>query len=165
MKIKLIVLIVLLITTNIIARVIIPFDSWNQLQDASPYIIIAKCGKPILLPANVMMVGATKSDSEILIISVLKGTTNAGLTHLQTDHELKPGENYLIFGYYNGGIYRANEEYRVIPLGVNFSISLIVGKTLDEQVQILLQRRLDNLNQQMKDEEEEKQRLEEGVKK
>jgi hypothetical protein len=81
-----------------------------------------------------------------------------------TDHGLRQDENYLIIGHYDSGIYRAHEEYHVIPLGVNFSTNLIAGKPLDEQIQILFKRRLDNLNRQIKEEQEEKQRLEEGLK-
>ena len=63
------------------------------------------------------------------------------------------------------GRYYAVEKYRVIPLGAYLPPDLLTGKTLDENIQILFQRRLDNLNREMKEEQEEKQRLEEGLKK
>jgi uncharacterized protein YlxW (UPF0749 family) len=57
------------------------------------------------------------------------------------------------------------ESYRVVPLGLNFTTNMIRGKNLDEKTQSLLQRRLNDLNRQMQSEQEEKQRLEEEIKK
>jgi hypothetical protein len=165
MKTTLIVVAILLVTISIVARVIAPFPGWHRLIEKSPDIIIARCGKPTPPPPGVLTLNATKSDSDIEVVSVLKGTNNVSASRLLTDHVLWRDENYLIFGYYDSGIYQAFEEYRVIPLGVNFSTNSISGKPLDEQLQILFKRRLDNLNRQMKDEQEEKQRLEEGLKK
>ncbi len=42
--------------------------------------------------------------------------------------------------------------------------NLIANKTLDGQIQALFQYRLDQLNRQMKDEQEEKERLKQGLK-
>ena len=86
-------------------------------------------------------------------------------SRLLTDHKLWQGENYLIFGHYDGGIYQAFEEYRVIPLGVDFSTNSITGKPLDEQLQILFKQRIENLNREIENDKAEKQRLVEGLKK
>ena len=112
---------------------------------------------------GVIVINATKSDSTIEVVSVLKGTNNVASARLLTDHDLQKGENYLVFGNFDGEIYQAYEEYRVIPLGSNFHTNSIAGKSLDQQLHILLQHRLDNLNRQMQKELEEKQRLEAGV--
>jgi hypothetical protein len=69
----------------------------------------------------------------------------------------------LVFGYYDSGVYQAFEEYRVIPLGVDFSTNSIAGKPLDEQLQILFQHAADNLNREIQKDEEEKQRIEAGL--
>jgi hypothetical protein len=163
MKVIKIILIVLLITISVTAQVMVLFQGWDRLKETSPYIIVAHCGKPTLPTSGV--IGGLKSDSEIQIITVLKGTNSVSSARLQTDHELWQGENYLVFAYYGGGIYQAYEKYRVIPLGLRFSTNSISGKPLDEQIQILFQQALYNLNQEIQNDQEEKQQLEEGIKK
>jgi hypothetical protein len=165
MKTKVTILTAFLITISVIARVIAPFPGWDRLKQNSPNIIIAYCGKPTPPTPGILFMNAPASDSAIDVVLVLKGANNANSARLLTDHLLQQGENYLVFGYYGSGIYQAFEEYRVIPLGVHFSTNSIAGKSLDEQIQILFQRRLDVLNRQIKEDQEEKQRLEEGLKK
>ena len=150
---------------SVIARVIAPFLGWDRLEGASSCIVVAHCGEPTPPTPNVMVVGGTKSDSEIQVISVLKGANNVASARLQTDHELRKGENYLVFGYYDDGIYKAYEEYKVVPLGAEFSTNWIAGKTLDEQIQILFRHAVGNLTREIQKDEEEKQRLEDGLKK
>ena len=126
-----IVLTVLLITVSIMARIIVPFPGWDRLKTEAPNIIIARCGKPTPPTPDVIIMNAPTSDSAIEVVSVLKGINNASSSRLLTDHGLRQDENYLIIGHYDSGIYRAHEEYHVIPLGVNFSTNLIAGKPLD----------------------------------
>jgi hypothetical protein len=102
--------------------------------------------------------------SSIEIVSVLKGETNGAANYLRSQFLPRQGEYYLIFANFFAGTYQAFEPYRVVPLGLEFSINSIAGKTLDEQVRMLLERRLIALTEQIKNEEEEKQRLEEGLK-
>lgn len=165
MKSKIIIALALSVAISALARVIAPFKGWSALESGSPYIIIAHCGKPTPSTPGVITINATRSDSAIEVVSALKGTNGLAASRLLTDHDLQRGENYLVFAYYDGGTYQAFEEYRVIPLGNSFHTNLIAGKSLDEQLQILFRRRLDDLNQQMKEEQEEKQRLEEGLQK
>jgi hypothetical protein len=161
MKIKIITIIISLLVVSVTARMVGLFPGWDQLADQSSNIVIAHCGKPFQRTAGVIIENGPLSDSEVEVISVLKGATNQpSPARLWTDHELFQGENYLVFGYYDSGIYQAYEEFRIVPLGGNFSTNLIAGKPLNEQIQILLKRRLDNLNRQMKQEQVEKQRLE-----
>jgi len=158
-----IIAIALLFAIGALARVIAPFKSWNEVERLSSYIVIARCGEPTAPMPNVITINATRSDSAIEIVSVLKGTNSLGSSRLLTDHDLQKGEIYLIFGYCDGGICQAYEEYRVVPLGKNFHTNSIADKPFDEQVRLLFQLRLENLNRQMKTEQEVKQRLEEGV--
>ena len=162
---KLVILSALLITCIVGARQSFPFLGWDRLEEWSTDIIIANCGKPTSSKPGVFVSGATASDSAIELIVVLKGTNNMSPSRLLTDHKLWQGENYLIFGHYDGGIYQAFEEYRVIPLGVDFSTNSITGKPLDEQLQILFKQRIENLNREIENDKAEKQRLVEGLKK
>ncbi|MGH7952940.1 MAG: hypothetical protein ACREFE_13635 [Limisphaerales bacterium] len=157
------ILTALLISISVIARITAPFPGWDRLEKKSPDIIIANCGKPTLSTPGVLVANAPASDSSIEILAVLKGTNNIHFARLLTDHDLREGENYLIFGYYDDGMYQAYDEYKVIPLGAKFSTNWISGKTLDAQIQILFQRAVDNLNLEIQKHQEEKQRLETGI--
>ena len=104
-------------------------------------------------------------DSEMEISLVLKGTTNQGRIIVRSQYWPRQGENYLIFSHFFAGVYQGFETYRVVPLGLYFPTNILTGKPLDEQVKIALQYRLDMLNREMQKEQEEKQRLEQGLKK
>jgi hypothetical protein len=100
------------------------------------------------------------------IVSILKGTTNSNAELLKSEYWPRQGEYYLIFAKFTDNAYQAYESYRVIPLGISgYVVNGLKGKTLDEQVQTLLQLRLDALNRQMSQEQEEMQRLKDGVNK
>jgi hypothetical protein len=143
-----------------LARLMAPFSSWDRVKESSSSIVIVKCGDPIPPAPGVIVMNATKSDSAICVRCVLKGTGSLGPARLLTDYDLRNGENYLVFGYLNGTNFIAFEDYRVIPLGINFSTNLIDGKPLNEQIEVLFKRRLELLNRQMAKEQEEKRRLE-----
>ena len=104
-------------------------------------------------------------DSEVEVVSLLKGSNITSSARLWTDHRLRQGESYLIFGYYDRGVFQAFEDYRVIPLGADFSTNLITGKSLDERLQILFKRRLSNLDHELEQGQKEKERLEKALKK
>jgi hypothetical protein len=142
MKSKLTILIISLMALGVMARVHDTFHGWDYLKNMSDYIAVVQCGNPIPQKPNVRVVGAGKSDVEIQVIFTLKGTNNASPLRLQTQRDLYQGQNYLVFGYCGDGVYSAYEEYRVVLLDELFSTNLIAGKTLDEQIQILLERRL-----------------------
>jgi hypothetical protein len=142
------------------------FSSWGNLTKNSPDIIIARCREtPETMKPNGHMVdtqGWIISNMEV--VSVLKGATNSGNVKLGSEYCPRQGELYLIFSNYHDGYYTSTESYRFVPLGLQFSTNMIEGVTLDERIQNLLERRLNSLNQQMKSEQEEKQRLEDGLK-
>ncbi len=165
MKTKITILAASLLTVSVMARIIAPFHDWGSLIKASPNIIVVHCGNPTPPDPDVIVMNGTKSDSQIQIVSVLKGTNDLNSARLQTDHGLRQGENYLVFGYFEGGICKAYEEYRVVSLGVRFSTNSITGKSFDEQIQILFQQAVNHLNREIQSDEAEKQRLEEGLKK
>ncbi len=145
-----------------------PFSGWAWLREKSQDIIIGRCtATPD--PDNSSKGGSTELPrglikSDIQIISILKGTTNSGTVEVDSQFRPRQGEYYLIFATYNFGYYQALEKYRIVPLGISFLTNYVSGKTLDEQVRSLLRYRVEMLDQQMAEAQEEKKRLEEGLK-
>lgn len=152
-----------------LAVVLVPFHGWDALIAKSPEIIIVKCLKA---PEETLFRGNGIAEvtedgvwpSEIEVVAVLKGTTNRGPVRLYSQLPLRRGEDYLIFAYFYD-TYSASEEYRIVPLGSDFSTNVLAGKQLDAQVQTLLQFRLDHLNREMENLQAEKACLELGVRK
>jgi hypothetical protein len=110
------------------------------------------------------MGGVTMSDVET--VSVLKGTNIEAGKSLTLFSECRPsqGDAYLLFATdLQGTNCFSLDRYRVVPLGAFFNTKLITGKNLDEQINILLQYRLDHLKRELEKGQEEKQRLETRV--
>jgi hypothetical protein len=102
--------------------------------------------------------------SDIDVVTVLKGSTKAGPSRLVSTYRLpQQGSNYLLFANYHDGFYQALEEYCVVPLGTSFPSNALTGKTLDEQVDILVRHRLAQLAAAGEKRPDEKQRLEEEL--
>jgi hypothetical protein len=95
--------------------------------------------------------------------SPLKGDEKIGPIHLTSTYWPHQGEYYLIFGFYTNGSFNAYSPYRIVPLGDSFSTNLLQGNTLDEKVRGLLKYRLGQLNEQLKEGQDEKKRIEEGL--
>jgi len=151
-----------LITAAVFARQISQFLGWDKL--VSTDIVVLRYG--MAAPATqsfVPILNGAKFNVPIDVLYVLKGTNR--LTQLQTSQKLTEGENYLVFGYYDGNAYQAMEDYSIISLRKTFSTNEIAGKPCEEQIQILFKRRIDNLNQEIRSDKAEKQRLEEAIKK
>ena len=160
MKTKIIITISLIIAITVIARQIPQFLGWDKL--VSTDVVVLRYGKPAPPTSGfVPVLNGAKCNSPINVLFVLKGTNY--LTQLQTSHELQEGENYLLFGYYDGGSYQAMEDYSIIPLGKTFSTNVIAGKPYDEQISILFKLRIDELNRQIQSAQQEKERLEQGL--
>ena len=156
MQIKKIVIVASLVLVNTVWGImLLPFPGWDEVKHKSPDIVIARCLKTVDDPRTFW----DGIDSDVQIVSVLKGRTNLGPARLFSTYWPRKGEQYLIFSIYHDGFYQASETYRIIPLGTHVPPDLLTGKTLDENIQILFRRRLDNLSRQMKEEQEEKQRL------
>jgi hypothetical protein len=177
LNIKVIVLAWLSFVTvsSVMAVVTYSFSDWERLTQKSPDIIIARCSRTPD-PYRDHGFGPTGAliDADIEVISIMKSSTNwgreplekaaTGVARVSSEFYPRQGEFYLIFSILYDHRYQASEAYRVVPLGLTFNTNSLSGKTLDEQIQMLLKQRLNNLKQQMKDEQEEKQRLEEGIK-
>lgn len=149
-----------------------PFRDWSELTRTSKDIVIVHCVKTpeteIVEAGGVVReegFGGIKSDVEISF--ALKGQMDSGKSEIVSQYPLRQSEYYLAFAnqYESHGFYQAYEPYRIISLGQNFDTNVLSGKTLDEQIQTLLQKRLNDLNRQMKAEQEEKARLESAFKK
>lgn len=146
-------------TAVLIAR----FTSWDDLTQKSPDIVIARC---TATPDTLIIVdGMIWSDIEVL--SVLKGDTKAAAARMVSQYSPHRGERFLMFSTYQSNeryrAYNATEKYRVVPLGPYFSTNDLTGKPLAEQIQIVLRRRLQDLNRDMEYATEEKKRLEGGL--
>jgi hypothetical protein len=151
------------------AYVTMEFSGWASLEQKCRDIIIARCSatpEPNAVGADgieINMRGLINSDMEI--VSVLAGTKNSGHVKLTSEYWPRQGECYLIFAYYHDGFYQAFESYKVVPLGPRFVTNGLGDKSVEEQIQMLFQRRLNDLKREMKNDQEEKQRLEEALNK
>jgi len=162
MKIKIIILAFVFTAFVVAARMVSLFSNWEEIEGRSRDIVVVNCGKPVVtkLPPNTIASGAAKSDFEAEIIYVLKGTNSLGMARLQTDHELRQGENYLVFGNFDQGICTSYEKYKVVPIGDKFPTNSVMGKPMEEQVKILFQRAVFKLNREIENDREQKQQLE-----
>lgn len=112
------------------------FKSWDDLTKKSPDIVIAKCvATPDL---GIVITSMTWSDIEVL--STLKGDTKLGTARMLSLYGPCQGEQILLFSHYqqtqHERVYHATETYRVVPLDRHFLMSELVGKTLDQQIQL-----------------------------
>ena len=139
------------------------FQGWDRLEKISSDIVIVytKNQTPPLTPP--LIGDALKSDWQVKILSVLKGTNTISSTRFLTDYELKNNCLYLVFGNSNSLGLAAVEDFRVVTLDNGFPLDSLKGKTMDEQLEILFQRALDDMNQKIEDDQKEKDRLQEGV--
>src|SRR2546422_754034 len=156
--------IVLLVAVSTAAAVIIlPFTSWDDLTKKSPDIIIARCATTPNTPA---IDGVIWSDIEVL--AVLKGDTKPEAARMVSQYWPHQDERFLMFATYQSNqlyrAYNATETYRIVPLGRYFPTNELTGKTLDEQIQLVLRRRLEDVNRELQKNAEEKNRLEKGLK-
>jgi hypothetical protein len=160
------VLTFLFLMTGIVAGVrTFPFTTWERLRDGSSNIFVARCTATpkeftVLPDGTLQMMKDGLFLSEMEVVSVLKGETNSGKTKVLSLFWPRQGEYYLIFSYsHDADSYQAVEEHRFVPLGMRFSTNESFGKTLDLQIQALLDRRLAMIKREIKDAEEEKVRL------
>lgn len=102
-------------------------------------------------------------ESDIEVLSVLKGATKLGVSRLETmDFLPRQGEYYLIMGQYFRRRFCAIEDFRIVPLGMRFNSNWIIGQTFDQQIATLLRQGLDEANRQLDQAQKEKARLEEA---
>jgi hypothetical protein len=149
------------------------FKSWNHVADESSDIVVARCtATPYYTPPGAppkptwIIDNVTQSDIEV--VSVLKGSTKPALSHMASWYRPYQGQLFLVFANYTtygtNSSYNAIEEYRVVPISRDFQMSELNGKTLGQQVQCVLAARVKDLAQELAQENEEKKRIEEGIK-
>jgi hypothetical protein len=169
---KLSLIVAVLVIANITFGTLIDqFRGWNDLIDKSHDIIIAKCTATLgtTKPEKLTIIIDGVIPSDIQVISVLKGNTKVGPSHMASQYWPYQGEKFLLFAnyrndqYYTG--YNAVEAYRVIPLNRHFQTNELSGKSLNEQIQLMLSQRLADINDELQRDTDEKKRIEEGFKK
>jgi hypothetical protein len=142
---------------------LMPFAGWEDLIKRSPDIVLARC---IATPEPRSANGQTWSDIEVLM--VLKGETKPGRARLVAGHAPYQQEHLLLFTTHQSNeLYEAHsaaESYRIVSLGRYFPTNQLIGKSLDEQIQLLLRHRLEQLTRDLQQGAAEKKRLEEGIK-
>jgi hypothetical protein len=161
-------IVVLIATTSTaLALLVGRFTSWNDLIEQSPDIIIARC----VATHDGLKPEPTKSYinaffSDIEVISVLKGTTSQGPSHLTSLARPFRGELFLLFANYESNQddtgYTAIEDYRLIPINAapnSWMTNQLAGKNLNEQVQMIINWRLSELRQEIERDNEEMARL------
>jgi hypothetical protein len=144
-----------------------PFSGWQHVIESSSVICVISYDKPTPPVPNVNLNDGF-SDSQVFIVSVLRGTNAVGsIVRFMTEHELRDQRSYLVFGQYNdNGDLCAYEDYNVVPLVRGFRPNILDGKkTLDEKLQILFQNGVDAMNQKIQEDEQERNRLQEALQK
>jgi hypothetical protein len=144
-----------------IAWVTSPFTTWQNVIERSSNIIVVRCDTSP--QPDSYGGGLTKTD--VSVVDVLKGPTNANSAPLVSSYLPRQGEYYLVFANFSEGYYNAYADYNIVLVGSHYEKEMAAGNTLDEKVRSLLKRRLGFLTKQIELEEKEKQRLEEGLKK
>lgn len=173
MKIKNLISLLLLLISAVTVKAFLTtkFPGWDALTENSQSILIVQCTKsPVRMQITNGVVtmnptrGVVKSDVEI--VSTLKGLSSPYGTPVNLTSEYWPyqGERYLLFAnVYDGSNCQALDLYRVIPLGHFFETNVLTDKPLRDQIHLLLQYRLSNLNTELKNNQEEKDRLEQAL--
>ena len=82
-------------------------------------------------------------------------------------NSIREGDYYLVVGAHETGretgVYKAFEDYRIVPLGTQFSTNGIAGQSLDEQIRTLFEGSVDHLNHQIGSEQAERDRIASGI--
>lgn len=163
------------------------FSGWEDAIQYSPFIIIVRCSECPESPRLINGIisenphrGLTYTDVKILMtLKADSGRASAGSSFPDgMAATLKPGnsltlrsafrpcqgDDYLLFATdFQGTNCSALSDYRVVPLGHSFNTNSLKGQDLEQQVKFMLQYRLNNLNQELQRSQEEKERLEKGV--
>lgn len=143
------------------------FKGWDDLIKHSPEIFIARCVNTldfISASNRIAVVADNVIHSDVEVISVLKGTPSSGVSPLGSQYWPYRGEYFMVFAsceknQFNSG-YTAVETYRIVPLDHNFMTNRLSGKTLNEQIDLVLAQRLQDLRGKLADDREEAFRLE-----
>lgn len=133
------------------------FISWDALIKGSSDIMIVSVSQCSYTPNRVGI-------SDAAVVYTMKGDAKPEPLHLRTTYFPYQGERLLIFanheGNQTGQVYDALEDFRVIPLNRFFQTNALAGKTLNEQIQLIVKTRLEDLSQETARDNAEKARLE-----
>ena len=164
------------------------FNGWDNLIERSPDIFMAR--RPNITPlaatesTNHSNITATADDvtlCPIEVISTLKGNAKPGPAQLllfdssqRGDGSPNQGDMFLVFANNSEGnnltntTYHAVESYRIIKIASDIHLAAwtnaLAGKPLKEQVKMIVQYRLDTLNEEFAKGQAEKKHLEDGLK-
>jgi hypothetical protein len=140
------------------------FENWEQLIERASDIFVARCLQtPERFkshPDNVveeMRDGLFNSDMEVVF--PLKGATNAGTSKLLSRYRPSQGAYYLIFASARPSAFQAVEEYRVVPLGLDFASNSVPATNLTLQIRHLLALRMQEIDREMHAAAIERERL------
>jgi hypothetical protein len=151
---------ILIATGSLCARILNPFINWDSLIEDSSNIIIARCTATPQFSG--VMFHAVESDIEV--ISVLKGNSPPGASHMQSWYLPHQGERFLIFArFYDNSNYIASETYQIVPLNRDFNTNDLAGKTMNEQIQLIFRSRLKDIDEELARDNAEKQRIQSGL--
>ena len=154
----------LLFITSVFAIPVSPFTSWANLVSSAPDIVVAKCiPTEVKTGTNDFPAFSNLNINSIEVVLILKGHTKPAASKLHTLGKAYLGQYYLICGECKGDFYQAVEDYRIVPLGDDFNPNDFHG-TSAEQIKSIFQWRIDKLNKEIAQAQEEKKRLEDGLK-
>lgn len=170
-----------------VASPIIQFKSWDDLIQSSSDILIVARHNAVAQPQvsrstnNPVVIQTIDGGMPypVEIISVLKGNAKSGPAELFAPYSPRLGElphqgnMYLVFVSNHEGDqkypwYRANENYRIVFIAPDIYsgawTNAIAGRLLKEQIRIMLESRLSSIDEELKSDQEEKKRVEDGLK-
>jgi hypothetical protein len=132
------------------------------LEDSYPGDIATKRLKPGILQLGPYKDGVIQSSIEVVL--VLKGQSSPGISSLVSTYFLpRQGEYYLIFArQYKRKRYTAIEDYRIVPLGMQFNPDDIAGQNFDRQVATLLKQGIWEAKRQIERGQQQKSLLEQA---
>ena len=146
-----------------------PFQGLHDLIEKSPDIIVAKCiaTQDLLQPQPALFYGNV-CNSDIEVVSVLKGNSKPGQAHMVSLYRPYRSEYFLAFATLStiqtNLVYSAIEEYRIVPLLHFHGTNQLMNKSLPEQIGLLMTNRLNDLNEELTRDVREKQSIEQYLK-
>jgi len=154
------------VAANMSALLVGHFRGWHDLEEKSPDIFVARCvaAQDLLEPRPKIFYGNV-FNSDIEVVSVLKGAGKPGAAHLVSLTMPYRGEYFLAFGTQtSNSLYSVIEEYRIVPLLHFHGAEQLAGKPLNEQIKSLLTSRLNDLNDEIAQDTRDKNNIEQYLK-
>jgi len=136
------------------------------------YIERAHIGIWIVEAGNVQAVPNSNPELSYRTVKVIKVLEGDALSEemrvTSVFRSLIPGERYLLFGFSaesvdRGGGLMDNGNISPVPIPISFSLALLQGKSLKEQIELILFARIEEIDQQSKELAEEKKAITSGL--